>query len=115
MIVSDDAVVCHVSVNSSEPLACLNISPQLKNRGTLTNGMQYENEYMIILRFKDDKLIEMKEFVDSEYSKRTVPEMMKNPAPGSTVESRTLNVERWLNVEACRLTLLAEEVGDRVE
>jgi ketosteroid isomerase-like protein len=45
---------------------------QLRNGGKLVNGDPYSNEYIVILKFLDGKVIEMREFVDSDYTKRAL-------------------------------------------
>ncbi|KAK6966985.1 hypothetical protein R3P38DRAFT_3245025 [Favolaschia claudopus] len=39
----------------------------LKSDGTMKNGKKYNNEYMITLRFSGERIVYMKEFVDTKY------------------------------------------------
>ncbi|KAK7012775.1 hypothetical protein R3P38DRAFT_2641363 [Favolaschia claudopus] len=39
----------------------------LKSDGMMKNGKKYNNEYMITLRFSGEKIVYMKEFVDTKY------------------------------------------------
>lgn len=41
---------------------------QLKSDGISKSGKKYNNEYMITFHFDGEKIVSMREFVDSEYS-----------------------------------------------
>ena len=43
------------------------VAVQSKSLGTMRNGKKYENNYAWILQFKDGRIIELSEYMDTYY------------------------------------------------